>query len=665
MVWVGALELLLGAASVTAAEEQSLFNGKDLSGWRGDPAVWTVEGDAILGSTTKANPVKHNTFLIYEKPFADFELTLKYKIIGGNSGVQYRSKVIDEAKFIVGGYQADFEAGTTYSGILYEERGRGILAQRGQQVVIQANGQRKAQQVADTNALQQKIRHEDWNDYRVVASGERLQHYINGQLTADVTDKQPGKRAASGVIAFQVHAGPPMKVYFKDIVAKPIAVSDKLAGKNGEAPNFAADRAPMWIWAADGGDACQLQKQFPGGAKSAHLLATCDNNMVIYLNGKKVAASSDWKLPVTADVSKWLVAGNNQIRVDAGDAGGEMGFVMKLMLTMPDGTRKYVVTDNTWQGSANKDAKAAPVKVFGEMGARPWGNVFATAPVPASLAVPQTLTLSPMFRDSAVLQRDRDVPVWGWAEPGAEVTVEFADQSVKTTTDDDGAWILNLKPLKVNKEPQQMTVMAGGTTVTLGDILVGDVWFCSGQSNMEWIVGQSLVPEFVDPKKLGVIRHFKFPHVTKGPTPIRSNGNAGPWQVCNSTTVGHFTAVGFYFAYTLNKELDIPVGLIGCNWGGCRIEPWIPPAGLELVKEQNPEKWPQKSVMYHGMATIAIPYAIKGSLWYQGESNGGEGEEYFWKTKALHEGWQKVWGQGKFPFYFAQLASFEQPNPNP
>ena len=138
---VGALSLLC----VRAAEEEgfkSIFNGKDLSGWEGKPEFWSVRDGAITGETTAENPTKGNTFLIWrDGKVDDFELRLKFRIVNGNSGIQYRSK--DLGDFVVGGYQADFEAGKTYSGILYEERGRGILAERGQKVVIQPDGEKK------------------------------------------------------------------------------------------------------------------------------------------------------------------------------------------------------------------------------------------------------------------------------------------------------------------------------------------------------------------------------------------------------------------------------------------------------------------------------------------------------------------------------------------
>ncbi|MEQ9290234.1 MAG: DUF1080 domain-containing protein [Cyclobacteriaceae bacterium] len=204
-------------ATSTEAEVVSLFNGKDLNKWRGDLRIWSVEDGCIVGQTTPENQIEQNTFLIYQVPFSDFELTFKYKIIGGNSGVQYRAKVLDEQQFVVGGYQADMEAGINHSGILYEEKGRGILAKRGEEVAIGADGKKDINQFAESKDIQAKINMEQWNDYRIVAVGERLQHFINGNKTIDVTDKETGKRADSGIFALQVHKGPDMKVFFKDL----------------------------------------------------------------------------------------------------------------------------------------------------------------------------------------------------------------------------------------------------------------------------------------------------------------------------------------------------------------------------------------------------------------------------------------------------------------
>jgi len=223
--------LLLALLVVTAsAGEKNLFNGKDLTGWEGNPKFWSVEDGAITGSSSPENPVPHNTFIVWkEGEPADFTLTLKFKMTPGddkkytNSGIQYRSRLIDAEKFIVGGYQADFEYGDKWSGILYEEKGRGILAKRGEQVVIkQGENPNKPKlevtgKTGNSDEIQAAINKDDWNEYKIVAEGNQVKHFINGKLTVDVTD-ETAEAPEDGIIALQMHQGPPMKVQFKDIV---------------------------------------------------------------------------------------------------------------------------------------------------------------------------------------------------------------------------------------------------------------------------------------------------------------------------------------------------------------------------------------------------------------------------------------------------------------
>lgn len=211
--------LLLPHLAPAAEKPQSIFNGKDLTGWEGDPAIWSVEDGAIVGRLTAEKPIDHNTFLIWQGgQLGDFRLRLEYRIEGGNSGVQYRSRVIDPAKWIIGGYQADIVDGPEYTGILYDERGdRGILAKRGERVKIGPDGQRESTSFADAAELQKSIHTDDWNTYVIAARGPRLRHKINGKLMCEVIDREREKSAASGVLALQVHQGPPMTVRFRNI----------------------------------------------------------------------------------------------------------------------------------------------------------------------------------------------------------------------------------------------------------------------------------------------------------------------------------------------------------------------------------------------------------------------------------------------------------------
>src|SRR6266480_4959805 len=228
--------LVLSAAvfssSILPAQEtvepgfKSLFNGKDLTGWAGRPNHWSVEDGAITGITSKENPAQGNNFLIAKSGDTnlvvdDFEIRFSYKFSSdwGNSGLQYRSK--DRGNFVVNGYQGDFEVGPTYSGILYEEGGRGILAERGKKVVVKEDGQKEVVgSVGNSKEIQEAIHKNDWNEYVIIAKGSHLQHFINGKQTVDATDEQESKAAKSGILAFQIHAGPPMKVQFKNVRIK-------------------------------------------------------------------------------------------------------------------------------------------------------------------------------------------------------------------------------------------------------------------------------------------------------------------------------------------------------------------------------------------------------------------------------------------------------------
>lgn len=225
--------LLLALAGTVAgfsasAEDSftSLFNGTDLSGWDGNPKFWSVENGEIVGKTTRDNPTRGNTFLIYRGDSVDdFELTLEYKMIGGNSGIQYRSE--DRGDWVVSGYQADIDSGVTYSGILYHEKGRGILSQRGQmtKVVDGEDGKHQVEvigSVGESEDIQAVIRPDDWNHYRVVANGNQFTHIINGRVTTVVIDEHEAGSKKSGILAIQLHAGPPMELRVKNIQLRSI-----------------------------------------------------------------------------------------------------------------------------------------------------------------------------------------------------------------------------------------------------------------------------------------------------------------------------------------------------------------------------------------------------------------------------------------------------------
>lgn len=210
----------------------ALCNGRDLTGWDGNPDLWSVKDGAIMGKTTDANPIKVNTFLIWTNGVTtDFELRCSFRITANNdknfanSGIQYRSKVLDPKQWIVGGYQADMEAGESYTGILYDERGvaggRGIMAARGEKVVWDSDGKKQVTaSLGKSEEIQATIKKADWNDYVVIVKGNHFQHFINGHATVDVTDECASKFVNSGVLALQLHVGGAMTVEFKDLRIK-------------------------------------------------------------------------------------------------------------------------------------------------------------------------------------------------------------------------------------------------------------------------------------------------------------------------------------------------------------------------------------------------------------------------------------------------------------
>ena len=204
---------------------KSIFDGKTLKGWNGDPKFWSVQDGAITGKTTKENPTKGNTFIIWDGKTGNFDLRLDYKIIGGNSGIQYRSfKADGPDEWRIGGYQADFEAGDTFSGICYGERFRGILSLRGKKTILTVGDDGKLKKEVEDFAkdadIAKAIKKEDWNSYRIVARNFNLTHYINGVKTTQVIDRDRKTRRAEGLLALQLHAGPPMNVQFKNIRIK-------------------------------------------------------------------------------------------------------------------------------------------------------------------------------------------------------------------------------------------------------------------------------------------------------------------------------------------------------------------------------------------------------------------------------------------------------------
>ena len=267
----------------------------------------------------------------------------------------------------------------------------------------------------------------------------------------------------------------------------------------------------------------------------------------------------------------------------------------------------------------------------------------------ASSAAPQAqadVTLPKVIGSHMVLQRDRPLPIWGWAAPDEEVTVKFDEANATTRADAQGNWKVVLPAMKADGKARSMTI-SGKNKIELADILIGDVWIGSGQSNMEMgITACDKAKEEVPAANYPKIRLLLVPKVQNGQP---AKDIKADWVPCSPKTVatggwGGFSAALFYFGQRLHKELDVPVGLIDSSWGGSPIEPWT-------VSEKN------GGGMYNGMIAPVKPFAIRGAIWYQGETNVGNGLKYRDKMQALIEGWRKVWGYD-FPFYFVQLAPF-------
>ena len=242
-----------------------------------------------------------------------------------------------------------------------------------------------------------------------------------------------------------------------------------------------------------------------------------------------------------------------------------------------------------------------------------------------------------------VLQRDVSIPIWGWADAGEEVTVTLNGQAAATKADGEGRWKVKLPAMKADGKSHKLTV-SGNNSIELTGILVGEVWVGSGQSNMEWrLVSTNGAKEAIAAAKHPQIRLF---HVPKVQSKTPADDVKAAWQSCAPETAGSFSAVLYYFGLRLQKALGVPVGLINSSWGGSPIEPWT-------IDEE------QSGRMYNGMIAPLQPYAIRGAIWYQGETNviRKNGLKYRDKMEALIGGWRKSWNQD-ISFYFVQIAPF-------
>jgi len=314
--------------------------------------------------------------------------------------------------------------------------------------------------------------------------------------------------------------------------------------------------------------------------------------------------------------------------------------------------------------------------------------LLAFSGLPCFAADQPALVLQPLFADNMVLQRDLPAPVGGTAPAGGKVTVSFAGKQKETTAGTDGKWSLKLDPLSASSTPRVMTVSAGsGEVVKIENIVVGDVWVCSGQSNM-----RRNLTEAKDPWK--EIAAANFPNIRLFDVPLKTSEGpstelTGQWQPCSPETIAQFSAVGYFFGRALQQKLNVPIGLIYSCKGGTRAEGWTPAKALasdpqyaamiqksadgrktheadqaENEKNLREREFSAPSRLYNGMIYPLTAFAIKGVIWYQGEANTRQSPRYQALLTKLIDAWRQAWGQGDFPFLIVQLANFEDKRPN-
>jgi sialate O-acetylesterase len=324
-----------------------------------------------------------------------------------------------------------------------------------------------------------------------------------------------------------------------------------------------------------------------------------------------------------------------------------------------------------------------------------------------ALSTRASVKLNGLFTDNMVLQRDAKVPIWGWADEGEKVVVEFRGQKVSTFAKG-GKWMVHLDRLRAGG-PSDFTVTgknpttsANNNSITLKDVLVGEVWIASGQSNMEWPLRAAFEPQKEMSNSANpMIRLYTVPKLKANEA--KDNVNAA-WLPCNPETVPDFSAVAYYFAKNLQMSLGVPIGIIHTSWGGSPVEVWmsesvlagdpewkrdILDAGAAQLKkaeeaiaqftreeaeakrdgkpfDQRKPGLPWKATeLYNGMIAPLVPFAIKGAIWYQGESNAGRAQQYRSLFPAMIKNWRNVWGEGEFTFLEVQLAPFMAIKPEP
>ncbi|MCE9546366.1 MAG: hypothetical protein K8T25_12710 [Planctomycetia bacterium] len=269
------------------------------------------------------------------------------------------------------------------------------------------------------------------------------------------------------------------------------------------------------------------------------------------------------------------------------------------------------------------------------------------------------LEMSGCFGENMVLQRDAELPVWGQTFPGDKISVSCAGQQASTVAGPDGLWRLTLPKLAAGG-PHEFAIETPHGSMVHRNVLVGEVWFCAGQSNLA--LGTRRTRDYGLARQPFPQMRF-FTVVREGtPAPVRFTG--GWWEACDAGTAAEFSAVGFYFGRKIHQELHVPVGLFNASWGGTPVESWISrdamqslPEMAPVLKKESEDKW-ERSGLFDQMVHPLIPFAMRGVLWYQGEGNVGNAQFYESRFSLMIRDWRKRWGQGDFPFYYVQIAPF-------
>ena len=283
-----------------------------------------------------------------------------------------------------------------------------------------------------------------------------------------------------------------------------------------------------------------------------------------------------------------------------------------------------------------------------------------------SIGLKAQIKLPVIYNDHMVIQQQATVPIWGWAQPSQDITIKMSwDTTTIRTKSDNGTFWESTINTPTAGGPHTITIKAGNDVCTLQDVMSGEVWIASGQSNMEWSMnssadGKPLVDEISDPN----IRLFSVPRASAAT--LQEKGE-GEWAVCNKESVGSFSAVAYFFGKKLNQNLNIPIGLINCSWGGSPAEAWTPKEAVlskpqlaeSASKLNNEQPWaPVKpGVLFNAMINPLIPFRIAGAIWYQGEANAAAPSTYKDLMETLIMEWRKQF-QSDLPFYYVQIAPY-------